>query len=195
MSEAGMSEPLTKPSRIWWYVLIGAAIFWALYLNFGLPGPRKLLENTGMSTPANYDWSLVDLNDQPVPFSRFKDKTIFLNIWATWCGPCLGEMPSIDKLARNPRLQGKNIEFICVSTDDSTEAVRRYVADKHWKMTVLRTGQFPSVFYSEGIPATFVIAPDGRIAGFEVGAADWDEPHVVEFLERLATHAPPAAAR
>jgi thiol-disulfide isomerase/thioredoxin len=195
MSETGMPQPLSTPSRIWWYVVIGGAIFWALYLNIGLPGPRKLLENTGMSTPASYDWSLVDLNDQPVKFSRFKNKTIFLNIWATWCGPCLGEMPSIDKLARNPRFQGKNIEFVCVSTDDSTEAVRRYVADKNWSMTVLRAGQIPSVFYSEGIPATFVIAPDGRIAGFEVGAADWSEPHVVEFLEKLATHAPPGAVR
>ena len=102
-------------------------------------------------------------------------------------------MPSIDKLARNPRLQGKNIEFVCVSTDESTEAVRQYVAGKNWSMTILRTDKVPSVFYSDGIPATFVIAPDGRIAAFEVGAADWNEPHVVEFLEKLA--APPGAAR
>jgi thiol-disulfide isomerase/thioredoxin len=182
-----MSEPVAKPSRIWWYVAIGGAVFWAVCLYVVPIGQRKLLENSGMSTPANYDWSPVDLNDQPVPFSRFKDKTIFLNIWATWCGPCVREMPSIDKLARNPQLQGKNIEFVCVSIDESTEAVRQYVADKKWSMTILRTGKVPSVFYSEGIPATFVIAPDGRIAGFEVGAADWNEPHVVEFLEKLAT--------
>ena len=190
-----MSEPLPKPDRTWWYVAIGGAIIWALCLNFGLPGARKLLENTGMSTPANYDWSLVDLKDQPVPFSRFKDKTLFLNFWATWCGPCLREMPSIEKLARTPRLQMKNIEFVCVSVDASTEAVRQYVADKNWPMTILRTAQVPSVFQTEGIPATFVIAPDGRIAAFEVGAADWNEPHVVEFLEKLAPQPPPGAAR
>ncbi len=195
MSEPGMSAAVAKSSRIWWYVGIGFAIFWALYLNTFLPGPRKLLENTGVSTPANYDWSLVDLNDQAVLFSRFKDKTLFLNFWATWCGPCVREMPSIDKLARNPRLQGKNIEFVCVSTDESTETVRRYVADKNWSMTLLRTGKVPSVFYSEGIPATFVIAPDGRIAAFEVGAADWNEPHVIAFLEKLAAEAPPRVAR
>ncbi len=190
-----MSEPLAKPNRTWWYVGIGAVILWALCLNFFLPRPRKLLENTGISTPAFYDWSLVDLTDQPVPFSRFKGKTLFLNFWATWCGPCVGEMPSIDKLARNPRLQGKNIEFVCVSTDESTEAVRRYVTGKNWSMTVLRTDNVPSVFASEGIPTTFVIAPDGRIAAFEVGAADWNEPHVVEFLEKLGTPTPPAGAR
>ena len=190
-----MSEPLPKLSRTWWYVGIGFVLFWALCLYLFLPPPRKLLENSGISTPANYDWSPVDLNDQPVPFAKFKDKTLFLNFWATWCGPCVGEMPSIDKLARNPRLQGKNIEFVCVSTDESTEAVRRYVAGKNWSMTILRTGQVPSVFLSEGLPTTIVVAPDGRIAAFEVGSADWSEPHVVEFLEKLAATAPPGPAR
>jgi thiol-disulfide isomerase/thioredoxin len=184
-----MSEPLPKLSRTWWYVGIGFVLFWALCLYLFLPPPRKLLENSGISTPANYDWSLVDLSDQPVLFTKFKHKAIFLNFWATWCGPCLGEMPSIDKLARNPRLQGKNIEFVCVSTDESTEAVRQYVAGKNWSMTILRTGQVPSVFLSEGLPTTIVIAPDGRIAAFEVGAADWSEPHVVAFLEKVAAEA------
>ena len=138
------------------------------------------------STPAAYDWSPVDLNDQPVPFSKFKGKTVFLNFWATWCGPCVREMPSIDKLARNPRLADKNIAFVCISTDTSTEMVREYVEGKGWPMTILRADNVPSVFYFDGIPATFVIAPDGRIAAFEVGAADWSEPHVVDFLEKLA---------
>jgi hypothetical protein len=102
------------------------------------------------------------------------------------------EMPSIDKLAKNPRLQGKNIEFVCASTDESTEVVRQYVAGKTWAMTFLRAGTVPSVFYTDGIPTTFVIAPDGRIAAFEVGAADWSQPHVVEFLEKLAAPASPA---
>ena len=75
-----------------------------------------------MSTPADYDWSPVDLNDQPVPFSRFKGKTVFLNFWATWCGPCVSEMPSIEELAKNPRLRDKNIAFVCVSRDVSTDA-------------------------------------------------------------------------
>jgi thiol-disulfide isomerase/thioredoxin len=190
-----MSEPVSKPNRIWWYVAAGAVVLWVLYLNLLLPGPRKPLENSGMSTPANYDWSLVDLQDQPVPFSKFKGKTVFLNFWATWCPPCVREMPSIDKLAKNPRLRGKNIEFVCASTDDSTETVRQYVVGKNWPMTILRASKIPSVFYSEGIPATCLIAPDGRIAAFQVGAADWSESRVVELLEKLSAQAPPTAAR
>jgi thiol-disulfide isomerase/thioredoxin len=188
-----MSEPVTPPrtGRVWLYVSIGMAIFWVVCLAFALPGPRKLLEGTALSTPASYDWSPVDLNDQPVPFSKFKGKTVFLNFWATWCGPCRSEMPSISELARNPRLRDKNIVFVCVSMDASTEMVREYVENKGWPMTVLRADNVPPAYYSDGIPATFVIAPDGRIAAFEVGAADWSEPHVLEFLEKLSAPTPP----
>ena len=154
--------------------------------------PTQAARRHALSTPAAYDWSPVDLKDQPVPFSTFKGKTVFLNFWATWCGPCLREMPSISKLAANPRLRDKNIAFVCVSLDASTEMVREFVDGKSWPMTILRADNVPPAFFSDGIPATFVIASDGRIAAFEVGAADWSEPHVVEFLEKLT--AVPASA-
>lgn len=133
-----MSDPSLKPGRAWMYLGIGFVVFWLVCLAVFLPGPANSLENTGMSTPASYDWSPVDMNDQPVPFSRFKGKTVFLNFWATWCPPCVREMPSIEELARNPRLRDKNIAFVCVSRDVSTELVRQYVADKNWPMTILR---------------------------------------------------------
>jgi len=174
-----------------------------LYLALFAPGRRgggrALLENSGMSEPAAYDWSLVDKDDKPVSFSRFKGKTLFLNLWATWCGPCIGEMPSIARLARDPRWKDMNIEFVCVSIDSSTDVVRRFLDGKDWTMIFLRAAKLPPVFDSEGIPATFLIAADGRIAASEVGAADWSEPRVVAFLEKLAGSSsraprPPAAA-
>ena len=132
---------------------------------------------------------MLDLDDRPVSFSKFKGKTVFLNFWATWCGPCIREMPSIDSLARDPRLAGKSIEFLCISTDDNSATVRQFLKDKNLAMTFLRVkdGKFPSVFYSEGIPATFLITREGRIAASEIGSADWHEPRVVEFLEKLAS--------
>ena len=60
-------------------------------------------------------------------------------------------------------------------------------------MTILRAERMPAVFSTEGIPATFLIGPDGRIAASRVGAADWNEPGVVSFLEKLAS--PQAALR
>ena len=119
-------------------------------------------------------------------FSRFKGKTVFLNIWATWCGPCVGEMPSIAKLAENPLLKGKNIEFVCAATDDSVAKVIEFVRDKKWPMTMLHARSLPPVFQTESIPATYIIAPGGRVVAAEVGANDWDKPAIVAFLTKTA---------
>jgi thiol-disulfide isomerase/thioredoxin len=187
MEESRDAKP-PSPHRMWLVVLIAFFVFWIGYLTFFLPrppGPRAALSQ--MSQPAEYQWRLRDLNDQPVPFSRFKGKAVFLNIWATWCGPCVREMPSIARLASDPRLNGAKIEFVCVSIDSDSEVVRTFLKDKGWTMTFLRANGVPSVFRTEGIPATFVIAPDGRIAGFQVGAANWDEPQIVELLLKLGS--------
>jgi thiol-disulfide isomerase/thioredoxin len=180
------SATRSGPDRTWLYVGLAFLAFWTGYLIFFGPRNREPLEGSAVDLPASYDWTLADLNEQPVRFSRFKGKTVFLNIWATWCGPCVREMPSIARLAADPRLQGKNIEFVCVSTDDSAQTVRRFLSDKNWPMTVLRSQSFPPVFVTEGIPATFVIAPDGKIIAAEIGASEWDNPKVVALLEKTS---------
>jgi thiol-disulfide isomerase/thioredoxin len=185
-----MPETRTSQARNWWLIGLAFCIFWVGYLAFFGPRRRALLENSGMSEPAAYNWSVLDLDDQPVSFSRFKGKTVFLNIWATWCGPCVSEMPSIARLADDPRLVKKSIEFICVSTDDSSQRVRQFIQGKDWRMKFLRAERLPQVFMTEGIPSTFIIAPDGRIAATEIGSADWDDPHVKTFLEKLAASPP-----
>ncbi len=190
MASSPSAETQRTPARILLYAAIGFLVFWFAYLTFIGPKPSATLENSGMSEPARYDWTVLDLDDQPVEFSRFKGKPVFLNFWATWCGPCIREMPSIDSLARDPRLAGKSIQFVCISVDDDAETVRQYLNGKNFGMTFLRVKdrKIPPVFYSEGIPATFLIAADGRIAAVEVGSADWHEPRRVEFIEKLSRH-------
>ena len=179
--------------RTYLWIALAFSAFWVVYLSMFAPRQRAVLENSAMIEPADYDWSALDLNDQPVSFAKFKGKTIFLNIWATWCGPCVGEMPSIAVLAKKMKAREKPIEFVCISTDNSTETVRQFLKGRDWSMTFLRAEQLPRVFLTEGIPATFVIASDGRIAASEIGAVDWDDPKVAAFIEKLVagTPAPP----
>jgi thiol-disulfide isomerase/thioredoxin len=188
MDPSPPSETQSRPSRILLYAAIGFACLWVGYLTFLGPKHSARLEDSGMSEPATYDWTVLDLDDQPVAFSKFKGKPVFLNFWATWCGPCVREMPSIDSLVRDPRLAGKSIEFLCISVDDDAETVRQYLKGKNFGMTFLRVKdkQVPPVFYSEGIPATFLIDANGRIAAVEVGSANWHEPRVLDFMEKLA---------
>jgi thiol-disulfide isomerase/thioredoxin len=182
-----MNRPGTH--RTWLYTGIALALVWILYLSWFGPRRRAILENSALDQPAAYDWTLFDLADQPVAFAAFRNKPVFLNIWATWCGPCVAELPSIAELARDPELAGADIEFVCVSIDEQSETVRRFLQGRGWKMTFLRAEKLPAVFATDGIPATFIIAPDGRIVASEIGSADWHEPRVVAFLKRLPAKA------
>lgn len=186
--------PSPQPSRLWLYVALGFIGFWGLYLIFLGPSANERvpqLQSPGNLT-ADYSWAVADLDGNPVTFDRFKGKAVFLNIWATWCPPCVGELPSIARLAANPAL--KDVAFICAATDETRDDVKRFVErqGKEWTMTVLHATDLPPVFVTEGIPATFLIAPDGRIVSAEIGAADWDDPKVVDFLKNLASTAKPA---
>ena len=181
-----MTDTTASPQRTWLYVALVFIGFWIVYLSFFAPRRRQPLEGLGIDQPAAYNWTLEDLDEQQVSFSRFQGKAVFLNVWATWCPPCVGEMPSIARLAANNDFKDKNIAFVCVSVDDATETVRLFVRDKNWPMTILHASARPPVFQTEGIPATFVISPDGRIVAAEVGSSDWDQPDVVAFLEKTA---------
>ncbi len=182
-----MTTSSGKPGRDWLLAAMAFLIFWIGYLIVLAPRPPvESLENSGISQPAAYDWPILDLKDDPVSFSRFKGKTVFLNVWATWCPPCVQEMPSIARLAENPRLRGKEIEFVCVSVDESSDLVRRFLEGRGWSMAFFRTEKLPAAFSTEGIPATFVITPKGRIAAARVGSEQWDRPEVVDFLEKIA---------
>jgi thiol-disulfide isomerase/thioredoxin len=187
-----MDSGRPKESRIWLALAVGFVVLWGLYLTFFGPKRRALLENSGSSQPADYRWQLVDLDDQPVSLSRFQGKTVFLNVWATWCGPCVQEMPSIAALAKNPRLKDRGVEFVCVSVDDSSPTVRQFLEGRDWSMTFLRTADqpTPAVFATDGIPATFLIDRNGRIAATTVGSAEWNEPEVVDFIDKLASAGP-----
>jgi thiol-disulfide isomerase/thioredoxin len=179
-------------TRTWLAIAVIFVALWALYLAFfGPRPPRPSLEGSGLSEKASYDWSLLDMQERPASFERFKSKPVFLNIWATWCGPCVREMPSIARLARDPRLKGKGVEFVCVSIDESPEPVRDFLEGKSWTMSFFQSRRLPPVFMTDGIPATFIIAPDGRIAASQVGASEWDTPEVVALLEKLAAETSP----
>lgn len=186
------TPPSGKRRRAWTAVLVLAAA-WIAFAIFYHPEQGSDLKAPGLSPSstqarADFDWPLENLDGTPLNFGQFKGRAVFLNVWATWCPPCRAELPAIAHLAADPRV--KDVAFLCVSTDEDASTLREFVADKKMKLPVARASSIPDVFATEGIPATFLIAPDGKIVVSHVGAAQWDDPSIVEYLEKLAKRRP-----
>jgi thiol-disulfide isomerase/thioredoxin len=187
-----VDQPEDRSARTWLAIAVIFVAFWIFYLAFFGPRARRpSLNGSALNAKASYDWPLLDLQERPTTFERFEGKPVFLNIWATWCPPCVAEMPSIARLAEDSRLQGKGIEFVCVSVDDSVEVVGMFLKGKSWTMQFFQSKKIPPVFPTDAIPATFLIAPDGRIVASQIGASEWDTPDVIARLEELAAQATP----
>lgn len=132
----------------------------------------------------DYDFTLIDINKKEVDVNQFKGKTIFLNVWATWCAPCRVEMPSIQKLY--DQVDHDKIVFIMLSIDhnDSYNKVTRFVQENKYTFPVyLPSGDLPSLLQVSSIPVTFVIDPNGKIVSKEIGAANYDNEKFRKFLE------------
>jgi thiol-disulfide isomerase/thioredoxin len=183
-------EPTPRKDRTWLWVALAFASLWSLYLLFFAPRhirPEQVREGR----LADYNWDMQDLNGEPFSLSKYRGKTVFLNVWASWCKPCLAELPSISRLAENEKL--KDVVFLCVSIDESPDPVLQFVKKQVRPITatiVWSSGEIPEVFAAEAIPATFLIAPDGRIAKHEIGSRGWNDPEVVQLLESLSEKVP-----
>jgi thiol-disulfide isomerase/thioredoxin len=179
------------PRNPWVIVALVFMALWVVALiafvpRFGaVPHPR----GPSQGARAELGWTVLDLDDHEVSLERFRGKPIFLNIWATWCPPCVNEMPSIARLAGHPTL--KDVAFVCVSTDHSGTQVKRFLEGKGWSMTFLRATDAPPVFATDGIPATFIIDRGGTIVESTLGGREWDSAETIALLGRLAQSSQP----
>jgi len=136
----------------------------------------------------NYDFKVKDLSGNVVDFKDFKGKTIFLNVWATWCGPCRIEMPSIQKLY--DKVDKEKIAFVMLAVDDrdSFEKVVKFVQEKEYTFPVYVPHEFlPDQLMVRSIPTTFVVNGEGKIETQESGAANYDTEEFKKFLEQLTS--------
>jgi len=129
----------------------------------------------------DYDWQLVNAQGQPVSFSGFKGKVILINNWATWCPPCVAELPSLQKLYDN--YNGK-VQFLFIA-HDKAEKVEDFLQKKDYHIPVYyTTGPLPQLLQTPSIPTTFIIDKKGEIVVKKTGAADWNSNQVHKILDK-----------
>ena len=131
------------------------------------------------------DWTVKTLDGVEVNLKDYaQGKTVFLNFWATWCPPCVAEMPSIDTLHG---LLGDTMAFVCISQEDAA-TLKKFIEGKQYSFPVFYMDTPPPAELNAAVlPTTFIIFSDGKILLKHMGGADWAHESVIAFLrEKLA---------
>ncbi len=133
------------------------------------------------------DARVVDVaTGDTVGIRDFRGEVVLLNVWATWCAPCLEEMPSMERLYQE--LGPEGLRIVAVSIDQlDPAAVRRWTEERALTFTILqdRSGKIEQTFQTTGTPESFVLDKDGVIVKKVIGAVPWDHPAQKALFRRL----------
>lgn len=136
--------------------------------------------------PVAPDFSLPDLDGRMISLSAYKGKVVIVNIWATWCPPCVAETPSLDKLYKMFKDEG--LELLAVSVDEGgKKAVEPFIMKKNLSFPVLLDpdGRVAGLYRTRGVPESFIVRKDGTLDNKIEGAINWTSPKVIEYFQKL----------
>ncbi|MDB4999479.1 MAG: hypothetical protein JWR76_556 [Mucilaginibacter sp.] len=152
-------------------------------MGVGLFQPKT--EQAASSLPIK-DVIFRDIAGRIISLSSLKGKVVFINFWATWCPPCLAELPAINtlhnKLSNNP-----NVVFLIVDVDNQLGKSVPFIKKYGYKLPVFETiTDIPSEMLSGSIPTTLVINKQGLMVFKHEGVADYNSDKFIEYLQKLA---------
>jgi thiol-disulfide isomerase/thioredoxin len=128
---------------------------------------------------------LTTLDGRPANLSQFRGKVVLVNLWASWCPPCLAEMPGLQALYQ--KTDTSKVAFVLISLDENPNKARALLKRKHYTLPVFfPAGPLPAPFTTSSIPYTVVLTPQGRVADRHSGMADYDTPEFKAALEKLS---------
>ncbi len=150
-----------------------------------------LLKQAGFQVPKVQmdapDFTLASLDGKQVTLSALKGSLVFVNFWATWCGPCQVEVPSLKALYE--KLKAKGLVILGVDLSESAADVDKFVKDKGMTFPVLLDSDSAvgMIYASQSIPVTYVIDRAGTMLARKVGfdGTAWDSPENVSLVEEL----------
>lgn len=178
------------------------AVLVALFLVFLFVPPAKALVLEGLMKIGFFrpDTTAVQANSKSGEFSgvKFKDgsgkevdlgelkgKVVFLNFWATWCPPCLAEMPSVNALYEKFKTD-KDVVFILVDADSQLPKAQHFMEKKGYSLPVYAVASdIPESLFKGSLPTTIVFDKEGRISYNESGAANYADPKFITFINKL----------
>ena len=135
----------------------------------------------GLAAP---DFTVHD-SDRTVTLSQFKGQVVVLNFWATWCPPCIEEMPSLVRMQQ--LMQSKGVTVVAVSVDVDGNAYREFLKQHGVNLLTVRDPdqKSNSLYGTFKFPETYIIDRKGVMRRKFIGAVDWTEPEIIDYLSKL----------
>ena len=183
-------ESPTRPARHWGVTLLWLApvLFVAVILVYGLS--TRQTADTDQHLPRVgqplADFTLPDLQGKTVQLAALRGKVVFINVWATWCKPCVDEMPTIQRLFE--QLSPRGLEILAVSLDPlGAQVVVPFMQTYQLTFPALldTKSQIEKLYGTTGVPESFIVDKQGRLVEKIVGPRDWAHPQVLALFERL----------
>jgi peroxiredoxin len=127
----------------------------------------------------------VQDSDRKLTLTDYRGKVVVLNFWATWCPPCVEEMPSL--LQMQQRLKDKGVTVLAVSLDADDGAYHKFLKDHGVNVITVRDPDMKSsdLYGTFKYPETYIIDRNGVLQRKFIGAVDWNQPDVLDFLTKL----------
>jgi peroxiredoxin len=161
------------------FVLLAILLAILLALSGCYSGSRP--SRIGLAAP---DFTVRD-SDRTVTLSQFKGQVLVLNFWATYCAPCVEEVPSLVQMQQH--MKAKGVTVLAVSIDEDENSYRRFLRDHNVTLLSVRDADQKSngLYGTVKIPETYVIDRTGIIRRKFIGPVDWTEPEIIDFLGKL----------
>jgi len=177
---AGARRALRPSSaRVRWSALSALSALFALS---ALSAPSSL---SAQSVPADYSWRLERADGSQTTLESLRGQVLVINIWASWCVPCVTELPALERLADS--LADSDVEFAAISVDKPA-ALQQFLVEHPVRLPIYReVDKPPKVFGLSIVPTTYVIDRAGSIVLHHRGAYDWDQAGLRVMLRAL-TH-------
>ena len=132
----------------------------------------------------DYNWLLKGLNTSDFDFNTAQNNVVIVNFWATWCPPCIAEMPSLQALYNDY----KDKVFFVFVTSEGTDKVKPFLEKNKYELPIYNMQtNVPELLSSRSIPATYLINKKGGIIISKIGAANWNSSKVRAELDKLLT--------
>jgi thiol-disulfide isomerase/thioredoxin len=144
--------------------------------------PKGIIVLDGKPAPA---LKLKNMDDESFDLADARGRWAFVHFWASWCGPCRKEMPTIQAMAE--LLSDKRLEIVMVNTAETDDTVFTFMGIVAPDLIPLMDydGLVTEAWQPRGLPSTFLVDPQGRLRYLALGGRPWDKPQYIQFLKQV----------